>query len=186
MDDNLVLIVLVVVTFATALNLVLTFRLSALVREAAAPPLSIPIGETVPPFEGRLPPDGHRIRSSELVGRALVLVFLSPGCPTCRGRISELLQILPGASSAGVAMWIVPADDVHDISSLVGETPLVDHVLTLDAATRRLLNPRSAAPLYLFIDDRMIARASSYLGDEDWRTFVRQMREAVAREVEAR
>jgi hypothetical protein len=77
-----------------------------------------------------------------------------------------------------VALWIVPADDVHDIGRLVGGTPLAEHVLVMDAANRLRLNPLKAAPFFLFIDESLIARASNTVGDEDWRTFVEQMREA--------
>jgi peroxiredoxin len=181
-DSNLALIVLVVLTFATALNLFLTFRLAALVRAGFAPPLSLPIGYPVPTFEGRRLADGSRIASTDLAGQAVVLVFLSPGCPACREKAAELVDILPGVQSAGLALWVIPADDVHDISKLVGGSPLLEHVLVLDAATRRTVNPRGSAPFYLFIDDKMVAKASNIVGDEDWRSFVEQMRDFIVRE----
>jgi hypothetical protein len=178
MDSNLVLLVLVVVTFATALNLWLTFRLAARLREATAPALTVPIGQPVPAFEGVARARSRPVRSSDLEGRPQVLVFLSPGCKTCAGRIPELVGLLPGAARAGVEIWIIPADDVHDIAVLVGDTPLAGHVLILDAANRLRLNPLATAPFYLFIDDALVVRASNHLGDEDWRTFVEQMRDA--------
>ena len=178
MDSSLLLLVLVVVTFATALNLWLTFRLAARLREATAPALTVPIGQPVPPFEGVARARSSPVRSGDLAGRPQVLLFLSPGCKTCAGRIPELVGLLPGAAQAGVGIWIVPADDVHDIAVLVGDTPLADHVLILDAETRKRLNPLTTAPFYLFIDDASVARASNHVGDEDWRTFVQQMREA--------
>jgi hypothetical protein len=163
-----------------ALVLFLILRLAARLRAAEVPPTTVPLGEKVPPFGGRARADGRPIGSEYLAGRPLVLVFLSPGCKTCAASIGQLVEILPGAASAGVALWIVPADDANDIALLVDGTPLTDHVLVLDPPSRRRLNPLTAAPFYLFVDEKMIARASNPLGDEDWRTFVAQMREAAA------
>ena len=180
MDADLLVLVLVVVTLAAALNLWLTFRLAARIRELTAPAFTVPLGEPVPAFEGTAPAQSRVIRSSDLAGRSTVLVFLSPGCKACAGRISELIELLPGAEQLGVILWIVPADDIHDIGRLIADTPLAEHLLILDAANRLRLNPLTAAPFYLFIDESLVARASNNVGDEDWRTFVQQMREAAA------
>jgi hypothetical protein len=180
MDGNLVLPVLAIVTFATALNLWLTFRLAARLREATAPALTLPLGEAVPAFEGMARAEASPVRSDELAGTPLVLVFLSPGCKTCASHLGELAALLPGAERAGVALWVVPNDEVHDIDRLVGGTPLEGHVLLLDAAARRRLNPLGTVPFYLFVDEAMILRASNHLGDQDWRAFVEQMHEAAA------
>lgn len=178
MEANLLVLVLVVVTFAAALNLWLTFRLAARIRALTAPAFTVPLGEPVPWFEGTAPAPSRTLRSSDLAGQSAVLVFLSPGCKACAGHIPELIEILPGAERLGVVLWIVPADDVHDIGRLVAGTRLAEHVLILDAANRLRLNPLGAAPFYLFIDEALIARASNTVGDEDWSAFVEQMREA--------
>lgn len=178
MDENLLLIVLIVLTFATALNLFLTLRIAALFRAWSEPP-TIPIGQPVPPFEGRRP-DGRLLVSADLAGQAAVLAFLSPGCPKCKEKAAELLRILPAMRNAGVALWIVPADDTHDIAGLLGDTPLPDHVLVLDAQARLRLNPRKGAPFYIFLDGEGVVQASNYIGDEDWLSFIEQMDEVAA------
>lgn len=178
MNPGLLFLVLAVVTFATALNLLLTFRLAARLREATAPAMTVPIGQPVPPFAGVARADGRPLSSLELAGRAVVLVFLSPGCKTCAGHVGELVGLLPGAEAAGVALWIVPNDSAHDIGRLVGGTPLARHVLVLDADSRLRLNPLRIVPFYLFVDDRQIVQASNPLGDADWRAFISQMKEA--------
>ena len=176
MDADLLLLVLTAVTFATALNLWLTFRLAGRLSELAAPEFTVPLGAPVPPFEGTAL--SEPVHSSDLAGRPQVLVFLSPGCKVCAGRVGELVALLPGAERAGVNLWIVPADDVHDIEVLVGGTPLADRVLLLDEANRLRLNPLTTAPFYLFIDEALIVRASNHLGDENWCSFVGQIRDA--------
>jgi hypothetical protein len=40
-----------------------------------------------------------------------------------------------------------------------------------------MLNPLSAAPLYIFIDEASAIRAGNYIGDENWERFAAQMRE---------
>lgn len=182
MDENLVVLVLAVLIPATALNLFLVLRLAAIVRPeaAAGAPPTFPIGETVPPFEGRRRADGTRLASATLAGQAVVLIFLSSGCATCREKVAELVRIVPGARRAGVALWIVPPQGGHDLPAGIADSPLREHVLEIDAATARLLNPANALPFYLFIDDRMIVQASHYVGDENWRLFVDQMGDASA------
>ncbi|HEX8307971.1 MAG TPA: redoxin domain-containing protein [Allosphingosinicella sp.] len=177
MDSDLIVLVLVVVTFAAAFNLWLTFRLSARIREMTAPAFTVTLGDPVPSFEGTASAGSRAIRSSDLAGQPAVLVFLSAGCSTCAGHIPELAAILDGAGRLGVSLWIVPADDVHDIARLVGGTPLAERVLVLEPAHRLRLNPMRSAPFYLFIDENSVARASNNLGDEDWTTFVEQMLE---------
>ncbi len=143
--------------------------------ESVEPPLTVPLGQPVPAFEGRARASGRRVRSEELEGQAAVLLFMSSGCPKCRGKVAELLRLLPSIHGAGLGFWIVPADSTHEISLLLEDPALMEHVLLLEPAVRERLNPRGAAPLYLFIDHRMVALASGQVGDDDWMSFVAQM-----------
>ena len=76
---HLAFIVLIAVTLASALNLFLILRLAALVRAGTGPepPPTLPIGETLPPFEGRRRVDGSRLPPPPRRAAA-VFVFLSP------------------------------------------------------------------------------------------------------------
>jgi thiol-disulfide isomerase/thioredoxin len=165
-----------VLAFLLSTNL---HRLAHLVRRGGReePAPTLPIGQAVPAFEGQARADGRRITSAELAGQASVLLFLSSGCPKCRATIPELLRLLPAIRSAGVSLWIVPADSRHDISPLLEGSALLEHVLILEPAVRDRLNPRRAAPLYIFIDHQLVALASGQLGDDDWNSFVEQMNE---------
>ncbi len=181
MDDSLIRIALIVLTLAAGLNLFLTLRLAAIVRpDLWAAPLTVPIGEPVPPFEGRRRSDGASLVSADLAGRPVVIAFLSPGCPACAGAAAALAAILPAIEEAGIALWIVPADAAHDIALLPGAAPLLGRVLELDGPSRRRLNPRRQAPFYLFLDEHLIVQASNLIGDEDWQAFLAQMAESKA------
>lgn len=177
MSASLITLVLAVLAFATALNLFLVLRIAGVVFPPDEPePVAPLVGQPAPRFEASRQSDGQRIASDDLVGHPLVLVFLSAGCSTCRTKTAELLEILPATQQAGVELWIVAADDVHDMAGLTGDSPLADRALAMDPMARKALNPLSAAPLYIFIDEAMIVRAGNYLGDEDWRAFVGEMR----------
>ena len=168
-----------VIAFLLSTNLYRIASLLRLTRRSGPPepPFTLPLGQIVPAFEGRARADGRRVTSAELAGQAAVLLFLSSGCPKCRGTVPELVQILPSIHSAGVSLWIVPADSRHDISLLLEGSALLEHVMFLEPAVRDGLNPRRAAPFYIFIDHRMAALASGQIGDDDWKSFVAQMKE---------
>jgi hypothetical protein len=59
-----------------------------------------------------------------LLGAAVIAFLLSTklhriapsGCPKRRGTVPESLRILPAIRSAGVGLWIVPADSRHETS----------------------------------------------------------------------
>lgn len=177
MSASVILIVLAVLVFTTTLNLFLILRIARVVfpPDEAEPVVPL-VGQPAPRFEASRQADGRSIASDDLKGHPLVLVFLSAGCSTCRTKTAELLEILPATQQAGVALWIVAADDVHDLAALTADSALADRTLAMEPTARKALNPLSAAPLYIFIDEAMIVRAGNYLGDDDWRTFVSDMR----------
>jgi hypothetical protein len=51
--------------------------------------------------------------------------------------------------------------------------------MSIRTRVRRRLNARNAAPFYLFVDDAGTVVASGFVGDDDWRSFDAQMREAL-------
>ena len=166
-----------VIAFLLSTNL---HRIAPLLRLAlrsiaAAPPFTIPLGQAVPAFEGRARTGDRRVTSAELAGQAAVLLFLSSGCSKCFRTVPELLRILPAIHDAGVALWIIPADSRHDLAPLLEGSALLDHSLIVEPAVRERLNPRSAAPVYIFFDHRTVALASGLIGDDDWQSFVDQL-----------
>jgi hypothetical protein len=166
MDGDLVQLVLLVLTLATALNLFLTLRLAARLRggAAAAEPLTVALGVRLPQVAALNLPESA----------PAVIVFLSTGCPACRTKVAELSAILPGMARAGVTLRIA---GIGDIAELIAGTPLPRHLVELEEEALDALNPRRAAPAYIFTDAEGVALASDFLGDENWRSFAAQMLE---------
>jgi len=180
MDNALIGMLLLFLLAAVTLNLILTLRIAAIVREAPEPqdlPFTLELDTAIPHFVGTALADGRAISAEAFTGRSTVLVFLSSGCGDCRKRVPELVQLLPAMRRAGVVLWVVVMDAEAKARSFLGATPLLEHVVMLDAASRKRLNPRNASPFYIFVDDQHVARASHFIGDENWQVFVGQMQE---------
>ncbi len=179
MASSFVLVVLLLLTVSVALNFLLTLRLAAIVgaREYERLPLAIPAGTPLPAFSARRASDGRRVASAELLGSPAVFVFLTPGCGDCRARVAELAAMHAPIVRAGVTLWVVGTGSPRQVDAFLRDTPLLAHAMRLDRKTRHALNPRQAAPFYLFVDDAGIVLASHFIGDADWLSFCEQMRE---------
>lgn len=179
MASSFVLVVLLLLTVSVALNFLLTLRLAAIVgaREYERVPLAIPAGTPLPVFSARRADDGRRVASAELLGSPAVLVFLTPGCGDCRARVAELTAMHASIVRAGVTLWVFGTGSRRQVDAFLRDTPLLAHAMRIDAATRRTLNPRNAAPFYMFVDDAGIVLATDFIGDADWLSFCEQMRE---------
>lgn len=187
MDDTLIAMLLLFLLVAVTLNLVLTLRIAAIVRATPEPqelPLTLELDAPVPHFAGTRLADGRPVTAEALGGTASVLVFLSSGCGDCRRKVPELAQLLPAMRESGVRLHVVAMEAKERVRRFLGDTPLFEHVLMLDADSRRRLNPRSASPFYIFVDDQRVARASHFIGDENWQVFAGQMREVIGEETD--
>lgn len=186
MDDALIRFLLIFLLAAVTLNLFLTLRIAAIVREAPAPastPLTLPLDEVIPHFSGVMIAGRRTLSSEALAGRATVLVFMSSRCGDCRKKVPEIEQLLPAIGKAGIMLLLVAMDTEATMKKFLGDTLLFEHVLVLDKEQRKRLNPLSATPFYVFVDDQGFAKASNYIGDENWEAFVDQM-QALVREDE--
>ena len=178
MDPQFLTIALGLLAVSVALNFVLTLRLAAIVsaQEQARLPLSLPIGMPLPAFKARAV-DGSMVASVSLQGAPAVLVFLSPGCGECKARREELIDMHPAMQRAGIALWIFVNAKPALARDYLRDTSLAPHAMRIDTATSATLNPRAAAPFYLFVDPEGLVIASHFAGDPDWRSFREQMRE---------
>jgi hypothetical protein len=145
-------------------------------------PFTLELDVAIPHFSGTLLADGRPVSPDATSGRSTVLVFLSAGCGDCRKRVPELVQLLPAMQRAGVVLWVVAMDTEAKVRSFLGATPLFERVVMLDGASRKRLNPRNASPFYIFVDDQRVARASHFIGDENWQVFSGQMQEFLVEE----
>lgn len=181
LSPDVLVVALVVLLALVLLNLLLTLRLAAIVqqREYDRLPLAFPIGAPLPAFTVRRQQDGADLPSSALSGAAAVLVFLSPACGDCQRRRVELIELHPAIVASGIGLWLFGAGSRRRVRAFFEGTPLAGHVMSVRAGVRRRLNARNAAPFYLFVDDAGTVVASGFVGNEDWNSFVAQMREVL-------
>jgi len=182
MDGTLQALILALLTLAVAFTLFLVLRIAAVIsaQEYLRSPAALPAGSRLPDFSGRRLRDGERVSAHMLRGQSAVLLFLSPECGDCRQRVAELSQMYADIVRSGVQLWIVSARSRARMTAFLHGSPLLDHVLLVKASVRQALNPRNAAPFYVFVDDEGRVLASNFIGDEDWLSFVAQVRESEA------
>lgn len=182
MADSLLGIGMALLTLIAAFNLFLTLRLTRIVTtsESLRAPIALPAGAVLPDFTGRTLDGKRKLHADALHGNAAVLVFLDPGCGDCKIRVGELTQMMPAIRQAGVTLWVIGPRPGKRLARFLEGTPLREHVVLVDAAARRVLNPRNSAPFYIFIDHQRNVLASHFIGDDDWLSFVEQMREIEA------
>ncbi|MEM9384559.1 MAG: redoxin domain-containing protein [Pseudomonadota bacterium] len=178
MADTLTTALLIVLIPAVALNLWLTLRLSARLRQTLAreAPLTCTIDAPVPAFSGSLLEGGTAVDASTLAGQANVLVFLSSACGDCRSKLPVLEDLLEPMSEHGVRLWLISQEPPARLRKFIQRPVLRECLVRVDRRGYQRLNPRYAAPFYLFVDDSQVVRAGNFIGDENWRAFVEQIR----------
>ncbi|PIW61588.1 redoxin domain-containing protein [Shewanella sp. CG12_big_fil_rev_8_21_14_0_65_47_15] len=177
MDVTLLHLVLACLIVIVAINLTLTFRLFGMMRTMNMPgvdvlPLTLPVDEQVPYFAGETLMDKTPVRS---INKPTVLVFLSTQCKECHGKLPELCRIQAALRRAEVEIWLIMSEHPDRIKSFLADTPLLNLVVSMDNEVRKSLNPRTASPFYLFLDENRVLQASGMIGDHDWISFISQM-----------
>jgi len=76
------------------LGLVRTLRDVQVAIASGRLPQRLPVGVTSPRFRARDVRTGSEVDSADLIGRELVVLFLSPGCPDCR-RLADGTRQVP-------------------------------------------------------------------------------------------
>lgn len=179
MDGTLLSFAVAVLTLVVAAMLFFLLRIAAVVsaQDYLRSPTALAAGSRLPDIAGRRLRDGKLLRGNFLSGQAAVLLFLSPDCADCKLRVGELAEIYGDIRRSGVQLWVVSARSPRRMRAFLRDSPLLDHVLLVSPAIRRALNPRNAAPFYLFVDGDGQVLASNFMGDEDWTSFVAQVRD---------
>lgn len=179
MDDTLLSLAVAVLTLVVAAMLFCLLRIAAILnaQDYLRSPAALPVCSRLPEISGRRLRDGEFLSGNFLAGQAAVLLFLSPDCADCRRRVDELAGIYEDIQHSGVQLWVISARSRERMRAFLGDSPLLDHVLLVSAAVRKALNPRNAAPFYLFIDSEGKVIASNFIGDDDWLSFIAQVRD---------
>lgn len=182
MDGNVLGFVVAALAVVVAFLLFLVLRIASVVgaQEYLRSPTALPVGSSLPDFAARRLRDGRSLDGNFLAGQSAALLFLSPDCGDCRQRVAELTGMYDAIRDSGVVLWIVSSRSGKRMTEFLRETPLLDHVLLVNAAARQALNPRNAAPFYVFVDPDGRVLASNFIGDENWQSFVAQLRDVEA------
>ena len=153
-------------------------RMAAVLRNLVPAPetVALPIGEALPAVQAHRATTGERISTSDMAGRAAVVVFLAASCKACNEKLPQLEQLRTQMRAENVALWIIGMDSPRRMKHWLARSPLLEHLLLMQSKPRRLLNPTSGSPFYIFIDHRQTVQASGFLGDADWQSFLEQMR----------
>jgi len=176
MDRQLLLLILALLAFGLAFNLHLSLAvLRRLRKERDTPALPVPApGDAAPqPQARRL---GSR-RGEALLpsGQACALVFLTSKCDKCRARLPEVAALLAPAAEAGLAVRIASLEPAFRLRRFLAGTPLLDAVWQLRSDAYKTLNPRLAAPAYMFVNHEGIIEAAGLIGDENWLGLAAQL-----------
>lgn len=180
MDASPLTVAVAVLALVVCVLAFLVLRIASIVgaQEYLRSPTALPAGGRLPVFSGRLAVDGQGFSSDHLSGQSTVLLFLSPDCGDCRQRLVELDALYPALRASGVQLYLISTRSHRRMAAFLGESPLREHLVLVSAAVRQSLNPRNAAPFYLFADHEQRVLASDFIGDANWRSFVAQVEEA--------
>jgi peroxiredoxin len=177
---------------ALTLRLVLwlrTFQEAERLRKARTDLPELPIGEPGPPFRAR-DMSGRLVRSEDLAGREVALVFVAPGCGTCRRELPALMKLADRASErSGAEIILVSAAGAGETESWVAmlreddQLELTTPLLTASERTSDFYsayNPRLLTPYFCHLDRSGTVTARGGLGSPAWAAIARQWDEAAS------
>jgi peroxiredoxin len=178
------------------LNLALTLRLvhwlrafqqSERLRRTRTDLPELPIGEPGPPFRAR-DVSGRLVRSEDFAGRELALIFVAPGCGTCRRELPALMKLAGRARErSGAELVLVSAAGAGETQSwltMLREDDQLELTTPLLTASERTsdfysaYNPRLLTPYFCHIDQSGDVTARGGLGSPAWAAIARKWDEA--------
>ncbi len=179
LSNALIEVVLATLVVSVAINLLLTFRIFSILKSLPVEQQNhfLQAGESLPHFVGMALEDKSEVLSEHFVQQPMVMVFVSPGCPKCKSKLPEIKQVLPAMQQEGVQFCLVGMGRRWQVKRFLKDTGLLHSALTIKSEHRKALNPNSASPFYLFVDENHVLQASGLLGDENWVSFIQQMQE---------
>lgn len=181
LSDSTLIFILGFLTLSVALNLWLSLRLVRAFRFLTIPPkASLPnltVGMQISDFPLDRMMDKKKLTLYEYHEYAKVLVFVTSKCPKCKTKLPELRASLEKAKAAGVFIWILSLETKKRMKSFLNDDVLLDATMHTSQAAYDYLNPQGASPYYLFIDAENTLQAEGFIGDENWMSFMEQLKQ---------
>jgi hypothetical protein len=177
MNEPLLLIVLLSLAASTILNLFLTCKLSAKLRSLLGESevaLNLPKGELLPNIFAHYLIDNRAVKYKNT---PMALIFLSSRCSDCKSKLSQILGLIEKLGDTDVQIWLVWSESSATVKPFVANELLLKHSISISISALKEINPRSASPFYLFVDENNILQASGFIGDENWQSFAAQISE---------
>lgn len=110
---------------------------------------------------------------------AVVLLFLSPKCPKCRGFLPQIntlaSQIRQHGDDAGLRLHLVSAEPLWRLRRFLASTGLTAHLLLLTRRQYLRLNPAWQSPMYQLIAANGELQHTGLCGDEQWQLLCEQI-----------
>ena len=180
MSSSLLTLLFIVAFLLIALNLVLTLKLVNAIRflTPAEKTKPLPEGVSLPSFKAKVLQSNQPFSQHCLDEQARVLLFLSPVCPKCREKLPEIDLLLEDARQMGVAILLISDEKARKMKRFLKGTSLAAATLLVDKDTMKMVNPISASPYYLFLDQENTLQAQGFVGDDNWLGFVEQIKHA--------
>jgi len=174
-NDTLYLI-LTLLAFGAAFNLLLILRLNRTVRRLAAafPRTMLQAGETVPALRGQALL-GRTPLTVSGDGQPTALLFLSSACPKCRAKLPEISGLLPLAQQAGLTMLLVSMEPAWRLRRFLGTSPISQVAVCVRRQDYLALNPVMATPAYLLVGQSGMVEAAGIIGDDNWLALCEQL-----------
>ncbi|EKE87654.1 hypothetical protein [Idiomarina xiamenensis] len=179
---------LCLLTLALLFNFVLLWRVisapAARQDSASSQPLTLAIGSTVMAVSAyrraavNAAPHADAFAKQALVSlpsTPTLVVFLSARCHSCRGKVPQLQQLLAAIQAVELSFWLVVIEAHDDAADFLRDSPLWPYVMSMPPEVIKYLNPRTASPFYLMLNEQRQLQASGMLDDADWQSFVEQM-----------
>ncbi len=181
LDDSTLIFILVFLILSVALNLWLTFRLVRAFRflgiQTNATPPKLIAGTQISDFPLDRMMDKKKITLYEDHEYAKVLVFITSKCNKCKSKLPELRTSIEKAKDAGVFIWILSLETKKRMKNFLKDDILLDATMHTSQVTYDYLNPQGASPYYLFIDAENTLQAEGFIGDENWTSFIEQIKQ---------
>jgi peroxiredoxin len=185
----------VLVNLLLTLRVIHWLRAVANIQEQAAEVENLPdlpIGMPAPNFQTETI-SGEPVGLNDYVGRALVLVFVSPYCKDCQREMPMLVEL--GAvvkERTGIELVLVSdsgtAKHARSWLNTIREEDELKVDLPILIASRsttefmRSYNPRGLAPYFCYIDDQGVVQDRAPLSSAKWRKLKREWEDEAVRD----